>query len=201
MTAYFFSRTPQALCISAVAFAMPSFAFATAKPFYIQCTPAHSDEKIRVTDMLQDPIAMLISVALKQKYQRDFGIQDIEQLRQSSAYELSFPFKSDFVEIRKIIRKMGYDATGFRFTGAAVGVQQGDVGFLLDTRVHKDRTPVMALLVEVSTDKRQVLYGDGTVCQMDKSQFEQRFSDSKYLRLDETFSLLKEESHENIRPS
>lgn len=209
-TAYFSKKIHYALCFSTAVFAMPTFSHATAKPINFNCTAANPEEvmpvmallnQTTVKDMLQDPIAMLISVALNQKYQRDFGITDIQRLRENSSYELAFPFRSDFVEIRKVIQKMGYDATGFRFMGAAVGVQQGDVGFLLDTHVHFDRTPVIALLVSVTSDKRHVLYGDGTVCPMEKQQFEQRFADSKYLRLDEKFSLIREESHENIRPS
>ena len=171
----------------------PNMSHATASPIQLNCTSANFDEVMPVatllkktipSDIYNDPIAMLIAAALNQRYGSNFQMQDIQGLReQDSLYELSFPFKSDFKEIKAIIQKMGYDATGYRFVGMATEVRQGDVGFLLDTHVRSDGTPVIALLVAVSADKRFLLYGDGILCPIDKKQFDARFMNGKFLKL------------------
>ena len=188
-----FSRLVVCLCLSAMALTRLPIAYAAAKPIHFNCMSAQPDEVISVATLLKrtpaseiqdDPVAMMIAVALNQRYGRNFRMQDIQGLRENSLYELSFPFKSDLLEIRTIIENMGYHATGYRFNGAAIGVQQGDVGFLLDSHVHFDGRPVIALLLEANLNKRLVLYGDGMICPMEKTQFEQRFANSKFLRLD-----------------
>lgn len=192
MNTYFLKSVLYVGCVVAVAF-LPSFSHATAKPIQLNCTSANIDEVMPVATLLKknipdeiysDPIAALIAAALNQRYGTHFKMQDIQGLREEdSLYELSFPFKSDFREIKVIIQKMGYDAKGYRFVGMATEVKQGDVGFLLDTHVRSDGTPVIALLAAVSADKRFLFYGDGILCPLDKKQFEHRFMNGKFLRL------------------
>lgn len=179
------------ICLCSALF-VPSPSWAMAKPFNLKCEAVRSSETTPVLKAVKgfpndktqfNPVDLLISVAINQRYNQQFTVYDVHaSVLQSDGVDID-PLYPNFKGLKKIINLMGYQAKGFKLEGLANEIRTGDVGFLLDTHVRFDQSPVITLLFATADDKRYLLYGDGVVCPMNTTQFSQYFRKSAFLRL------------------
>ncbi|NNP67968.1 hypothetical protein [Acinetobacter sp. Ac_5812] len=171
-----------------------SWAISTAKPFHLPCllVEQSSDAAPAITTVLGtayrqglfSPTDVMLTVALNQRYQQHYQIMDIHRAIQKSKVKKMDVFYPKFIELKTIIEYLGYSAKGYRLTDIRNEIQVGDVGFLIDTQARFDQTPVITLLFASTESKRYLLYGDGFVCPMEKTRFDQYFHNKAFLRLE-----------------
>ncbi len=130
----------------------------------------------------RDPtrLSVLISAALNQRYGRNIQAGDIAGL-------MNAPFKGkmhSFLDIKTVIKKTGYHVSAYRINvQAGHSVYAHDVGFLIDNTILPN-SRVIALLFASGSGSKYLLYANGILCPMSDQQFEKRFNNSVFLRLD-----------------
>ncbi len=165
-------------------------AIAMERPVNLNCTavdPSVSTpivkflQTISPSDVQTDPsqLSILIAVALNQRYGRHFRMSDIAGMIEPS----DIGSHHSFFEIKQIIQKAGYATTAFQIKGDVNAIHKDDVGFLIDQSILP-HSRVIALLF-ASTDERKYLLYAGFICPMTQGQFEKRFADSAFLKLNQ----------------
>lgn len=179
------------LCLFVISLLGPKAASAHFKPVNLACVAANPRFSLPVqqffqataaSDLQDDPthLSMLIGVAVRQRYGSSVRAREIARL-------MSTPHPGqihNFLDIKKVLQKAGYRASAYRVNPAnRLLPRLDDVGFLLDQKVVADRS-IITLLFAATQDKKYLLYADGIICAMPVPQFEQRFGNSVFLRLD-----------------
>ena len=179
------------ICLAVLGLLYPKVAAAYYEPVNLGCVAASSEFAVpvqqifkatRASDLQHDPthLSMLITVAVNQRYGATVAARDIASLmspvRDGQTYS--------FLDIKQVLKRVGYTVFAYRINPAASHLPlMDDVGFLIDQTVVANSS-IITLLFAATQDKKYLLYANGLICAMSVQQFEQRFGNSVFLRLD-----------------
>lgn len=141
--------------------------FKTTSPYELKDDPTH--------------LSLLIAFALNTRYGR-------EDIRVKNIADLMSPLlkgdKHTFLDIKNIVKRIGYNVSAYKLQGnAQETIRRDDIGFLIDQTVLPN-AQIFALLFTASSNQRYLLYADGIICPMSNEQFNKRFNNSFFLKLD-----------------
>ncbi|AXI04119.1 hypothetical protein [Aquirhabdus parva] len=140
-------------------------------------------DQVNPNDVLSDStrISILIAVALHQKNGSDIRVRDVAAVMEPP---LQYD-RRNLIDVRNTIRRLGYDAYGFQMESPTeLKDTSGKIAFLVDRQTVANQA-LMALLFASTAQYKYLLYTNGAVCPIPSQAFQQQFSGSPILFVEE----------------